>query len=496
MIDKLVASGMSCSRLNFSHVSDYSEPLEKMERARAAAGRHSKIEGAMNTPPPNLRAVMVDTKGPEVRTGTLPGGAAEFEILDGSEVVLTFEDVSGEALPARGEPLRLHVDYANLPTTVSVGGTVLLDDGLITLRVVAIHNGSVKCVAENTGPIKQKKGVNLPGAILDLPALTEKDKSDLRWAVDNEADFVALSFVRSSANVRSCIAYLDRAVRNLDKGLAGRPLVISKIENAEGVENFDAILKESDGIMVARGDLGVEIDYQKVFAAQKMMVRKCNLAGKPVIVATQMLDSMIRQPRPTRAEVTDVASAVLDGADAVMLSGETAAGKYPLKALEAMQAIAIEADLIADSERPRADAPKLEGVDVELDAAARSAVTTAHDLDAKLIVCITMTGMIARAIARHRPTRPVLAFCYSKSVARKLQLLRGVHPVMLDACAADQDPYVAGTRMGVLRSESIRTAYEMGFVRPGDRVVSLDRNLGKPSDTFVIGTTMKSFTVK
>ncbi|KAJ1444916.1 pyruvate kinase [Pelagophyceae sp. CCMP2097] len=456
---------------------------------------------------------MVDTKGPEVRTGTLPGGVAVIELRDGMAVVLTFEDVFKDAPPAPdADSVRLHVDYAKLPTTVSVGSAVLLDDGLVSLKVTAIGDFGVRCVVENSGPIKARKGVNLPGSVLDLPALTDKDKSDLEWAVKNGADFIAASFVRSAANVRSCIAHLERCQEALAHGSAEdddtargpRPLVISKIENQEGVDNFDEILAASDGIMVARGDLGVEIDYEKVFAAQKMMVAKCNSAGKPVIVATQMLDSMQKNPRPTRAEVTDVAAAVIDGADAVMLSGETAAGKYPLKAIAAMAAIAREAEAILraqKSDAPRPFRPTPVGGDdrfsKELDATARSAVSTARNLDAKAIMCITVTGSVARAIARHRPSKPVLAFCYSPSVARKLQLHRGIHPVLLDSGAANKglNPYSKGMRMGLLRSDAIRTAKELGFIEAGDLVVSLDRNTGKATDAFKLGTTLKVFTV-
>ena len=496
-VQELVDNGMTCTRLNFSHVGDYSEPAGKLALVRGARGEHMRLEGRLearlaNDLPPNLRAVLVDTKGPEVRTGPLPGNADVLEIADGMTVVCTFADVSGDAPPEPGAPLRLHVDYESLPSTVSVGGLVLLDDGLIALRVTSIETTGVTCVAENAGPIKARKGVNLPDTILDLPALTAKDKEDLAWSVDVGADYVALSFVRNASNVRSCRAFLERCRARAGSD-APLPLIVSKIENQEGVDHFDEILEASDGIMVARGDLGVEIAYAKVFAAQRMMVAKCNAAGKPVIVATQMLDSMMRMPRPTRAEVTDVAAAVLDGADAVMLSGETAAGKYPVQALAAMRAICAEADAIRDAAPPNAAVEPL--ADVELDAVAKAAVDAAHVLGAKLITCITMSGSLARAVARHRPNAPVLAFCYSADVARRLQLHRAIHPVLLDACATDQNPYLAGTRMGLLRAESIRASKELGHIKDGDRVVSVDRNKGKMHDAFSLGTSLKIFTV-
>jgi len=495
-VQNLVDSGLAVARLNFSHVLSYDEPGAKLQLVRQAKGEHNLLEGYGDTDlaHPNLRAVLVDTKGPEVRTGPLAGGVDSFTITEGMEVICTFEDVTKDAAPAPdAASVRLHVDYEALPTTVSAGSTILLDDGLIALRVVDVGPASVTAVAENAGPIKPRKGVNLPGSILDLPALTPKDKEDLKWAVEAGADFVALSFVRSAANVRSCRAWLERC--QVAAGGDAIPLIVSKIENQEGVENFDEILAASDGIMVARGDLGVEIDFPKVFAAQKMMVAACNAVGKPVIVATQMLDSMMKNPRPTRAEVTDVAAAVLDGTDAVMLSGETAAGKYPVEALRAMQSVVAEADAIVDG-RPWADRAVAPLADAELDSAARAAAETADHVGAKLMTCITLSGSLARALARHRPTKPVLAFCYTAPVARSLQLLRGVYPILLDAGAAEKNPYEDGTSMGLLRAESIRTCKELGYVTTGDRVVSIDRSKGKAHDAFALSVTTKVYTVQ
>jgi pyruvate kinase len=448
-VQELCDAGMACARLNFSHVTDYSEPAAKMELVRAARGEHAKLEGTIHdagSRHANLRAVLLDTKGPEVRTGTLPGNADSFIIEDGMEVCCTFDDVSGdEPVKAGDSKCRLHVDYESLPSTVSIGSKILLDDGLISLVVTSIGSDSVTAIAENSGPIKARKGVNLPGSILDLPALTPKDKEDIQWAVETGADFVALSFVRSARNVRSCRAFMERCCPDQKTRM---PQIISKIENQEGVDNFDEILEASDGVMVARGDLGVEIDFEKVFAAQRYMVDACNRVGKPVIVATQMLDSMMRQPRPTRAEVTDVAAAVLDGADAVMLSGETAAGKYPIESLQAMKSIIREADAIIDGKSREGEtsgksyarsAQKSANVvplqDVELDAVARAACRAADALDAKLITCVTRSGQLAKAVARHRPSIPIVAFCYTAEVGRSLALHRAVTPILLDAGA-------------------------------------------------------------
>eukprot|EP00593_Proboscia_inermis_P005176 CAMPEP_0171306632 /NCGR_PEP_ID=MMETSP0816-20121228/16664_1 /TAXON_ID=420281 /ORGANISM="Proboscia inermis, Strain CCAP1064/1" /LENGTH=306 /DNA_ID=CAMNT_0011788347 /DNA_START=45 /DNA_END=965 /DNA_ORIENTATION=+ len=298
-------------------------------------------------------------------------------------------------------------------------------------------------------------------------------------------------------NVRSVVAYLDRCIAELGECSGKpriRPLVISKIESKEGVDNFKSILHESDGIMVARGDLGVEIPYKKVFAAQKDMVSACNACGKPVIVATQMLDSMMRNPRPTRAEVTDVGTAVLDGADAVMLSGETAAGKYPIESLKAMKSIVVEADYIFDAKVNRERffdeqrRLKMTSEEEEMDAVASSAVQSASDLNAKLIVLITMSGTVARVVASHKPTVPVLAFCTDVQVARRLQLHRSITPIMLQSTL---DPKCKETKMGLLRAEAIRVARELGYLKGGDRYITVDRTAGKDHDMHDFSHNMK-----
>lgn len=508
-VSRLIANGMDVARLNFSHAGDdYSYPESCMALVRSAAGRHSELAaGSKMQMPSNLRAVLVDTKGPEIRTGPLQGNADVQQFGVGSIVEVTTDDVSDEDAPTTPEgPHRLSIDYQSIAKTLHVGSQILLDDGLIALEVTHVENSSVTCVALNAGPIKKNKGVNLPDAELDLPALTEKDKRDLRWSCEVGADYVAASFIRTAGNVRSVKAYLDRCIAEMPAPADGshpplRPLVISKIESKEGVDHFDEVLRESDGIMVARGDLGVEIPFRKVFAAQKMMVEKCNASGKPVIVATQMLDSMQRNPRPTRAEVTDVGTAVLDGADAVMLSGETAAGTYPVESLQAMRMIAREADQImlgaASLNRVNVDESLVDISNIQEDqclhAVAKSSVKSARDLDAKLIIAITTSGKVARFVASHRPTVPVLAFCTDVQVGRRLQLHRGILPVMLQS---DLDPLAAGTRMATLRAEAMRTAVELGFARAGDRVITVDRTVGKPQDMHTHSFNMKMSTLK
>ncbi len=498
---------MNVARINFSHSgNDFTYPTKLLKMVRNAPGRHQqRADGAVDGDMPmNVRAVLVDTKGPEIRTQTLQGGVDVANIAAGAVVEVTAEEVSSDSPPVSDDgPHRLQVDYPSIASTLSIGSQVLLDDGLIALEVTDIDTkGNVMTVALNAGPIKKNKGVNLPNTSIDLPALTEKDKADLKWACSQGADFVAASFIRTAANVRSVVAYLDRCIASLKvedpDGNYMRPLVLSKIENKEGVDNFNEILEESDGIMVARGDLGVEIPYRKVFAAQKMMISACNQVGKPVIVATQMLDSMQRNPRPTRAEVTDVGTACLDGADAVMLSGETAAGAYPIESIKAMTSIVSEADEIWKSKRISATLATYTSnvasgsLDEELDAIAHSAVKSATDMDAKAIILITMSGKVARAVALHKPTVPILAFCTDRQVARRLQLHRSVLPLLLQS---KMDPGSHKTRMGMLRAEAVRTAKELGLVRVGDRIITVDRTKGKEHDMFEYSHNIKLSTI-
>ncbi|EED86648.1 pyruvate kinase, partial [Thalassiosira pseudonana CCMP1335] len=406
MIDKLVSHGMTVARLNFSHAGDdYTYPTKLME------------DDGVYDAPKNIRAILVDTKGPEIRTKPLQGNVDIAEIASGAMVEITTEDVSGDSPPSSPDgPHRIQVDYESIASTMEIGSKILLDDGLIELEVTDIDNSgrSLQTIALNGGPIKKNKGVNLPNTAIDLPALTEKDKRDLKWSCEQGADYVAASFIRTGANVRSL-----QDVNPKKKFM--RPLVISKIENKEGLDNFDEILHESDGIMVARGDLGVEIPFREVFAAQKMMVERCNRVGKPVIVATQMLDSMQKNPRPTRAEVTDVGTACLDGADAVMLSGETAAGKYPLESIKAMKGV------LSESEEIKLAKKDVYFHDRDITTSSRtSAVKTALEMDVKAIIVLSQTGTTARAVAMHKPCVPVLAFCTDIQVARRLQLHRSV----------------------------------------------------------------------
>ena len=364
-------------------------------------------------------AILLDTKGPEIRTGKLNNEGKEIELKEGQE--FTFY-CKVEELDRLGGDKGVWTTYPKLPESVKSGDFIMVDDGLLSFKVLECGDNWVRCRLENSGLLGDTKGINLPGNIVNLPALTEKDRKDIVFGIEQGVDFIAASFIRKASDVREIQMILA------DSGIK----IISKIENQEGLDNFDAILRESDGIMVARGDLGVEIPIEEVLRAQKMMIKKCNFAGKPCITATQMLESMIHNPRPTRAEATDVSNAVFDGSDCVMLSGETAKGAYPVKAVEMMVRLcrAAEAD-ISYSElyawlRKHVHLP----IPVN-EAIASCAVKTAWDVQAACIVALTETGAMGRALAKYRPIPPVIAIASNPQVARQLQISRGIHPLVI-----------------------------------------------------------------
>ena len=399
VIDALVAAGMDCARLNFSHGS-HETHSEMAEKVRAAASRARRP-----------LAILADLCGPKIRVGKFPDG--KVELVPGKPFVLTTEHVEGSAE-------RASVSYEALARDVKAGDRILLDDGLLALRVESVSGNDVCCVVETGGELGDRKGVNLPGVRLSTPALTEKDERDLRFAVDVlKVDYLALSFVRSAEDVRRA--------QELAQGVP----VIAKIEKPEAIDALDEILDQADGAMVARGDLGVELGSEKVPLLQKRIIRETNLRGKVVITATQMLDSMIRNPRPTRAEAADVANAVIDGTDAVMLSGETAAGRYPAKAVEMMHIIAteIETEWVEELSRTTRDLKIVPHEDWTFPTgAARAAAVLSTHMPLKAIVTFTQDGRSAALLAEYRPRAPIVAITARREVAQRLALRWGVSP--------------------------------------------------------------------
>ncbi|MDO4691219.1 MAG: pyruvate kinase PykF [Fusobacterium sp.] len=395
MLKNLLDKGMNVMRLNFSH-GDYEEHGIRIKNFRQALSETG-----------SRGAILLDTKGPEIRTMALEN-KKDVSIQIGQKFTFTTDKTFV------GNKDKVAVTYENFAKDLKVGNTVLVDDGLIALEVIEIQANEVICIAKNSGDLGENKGINLPGVSVQLPALSEKDIRDLKFGCENNVDFIAASFIRKAEDVRE-------VRRILHENGGDRILIISKIENQEGLNNFNEILKESDGIMVARGDLGVEIPVEEVPCAQKMMIRKCNLAGKIVITATQMLDSMIKNPRPTRAEANDVANAIIDGTDAVMLSGETAKGKYPVEAVEVMNRIALK----LDSTIPSFYVKEEKGRDIT-SAVAEGTADISETLKAKLIVVATESGRAARDMRRFFPTANILAITNNEKTANQLMLTRGV----------------------------------------------------------------------
>ena len=425
---ELIKNGLNVCRLNFSHGS-HEEHKGRMDLVK-------KLREELNMP----TAILLDTKGPEIRTGKFD--APEVLLEEGQTFTITMKDVMGNKEMCT-------VSYKGLANDVKPGNTILIDDGLVGLTVKEVNGDDIVCEVQNSGIVKNHKGVNVPGVKVNLPAITEKDRSDIEFGIEQGIDFIAASFVRKVSDVL--------AIREiLEENNATHIKIISKIENQEGVDNLDEIIEVSDGIMVARGDLGVEIPTEEIPVVQKLMIKKCNEAGKPVITATQMLDSMIRNPRPTRAEVTDVANAIYDGTDAIMLSGETAAGKYPVEAVKTMATIAKRAE---ETMRNRRD--KINKSKNVTDAISYATCTTAMDLDAKAILSSTASGHTARMVSKFRPDCPIIATTSDESVRRQLSLTWGVLPVMRNK-SANTDQVIVN---------SIEAAKTAEYVNENDIVV-------------------------
>ncbi|ANB62178.1 pyruvate kinase (plasmid) [Anoxybacillus amylolyticus] len=431
---ELIEAGMNVARLNFSH-GDYAEHGQRIQNIRQAAKQTGK----------NV-AILLDTKGPEIRTHNMENGA--IELKEGAQVIVTVNEVLGT-------PEKFSVTYEGLIDDVKAGDKILLDDGLIGLEVLSVDQQAREIVTKvlNSGVLKNKKGVNVPGVRVNLPGITEKDRQDILFGIRQGVDFIAASFVRRASDVLE-IRELLEANDALDIK------IIPKIENQEGVDHIDEILEVADGLMVARGDLGVEIPAEEVPLVQKELIKKCNALGKPVITATQMLDSMQRNPRPTRAEASDVANAIFDGTDAIMLSGETAAGLYPVEAVKTMHRIALRTEQALQYRDLLAQRTKQSGTTIT-DAIGQSVAHTALNLDVAAIVTPTVSGQTARMISKYRPKAPIVAVTSSDAVSRKLALVWGVYPQVA--------PQVNST--DEMLDIAVEAAVKSDIVKHGDLVV-------------------------
>lgn len=433
ILEELINSGMNVARLNFSH-GTHEEHLAKIKTIR-------KVRRKLNAPV----AIMLDTKGPEIRTGNF--NVDEVYLKPDDVFTLTTRDVEGT------EDI-VSVSYEGLPNDVEVGSNIYIDDGLVQLEVTEIIDGTdVVCKVLNTGILSNHKGVNLPGSKTNLPSLTPKDIDDIKFGIENDIDFIAASFVRKKEDVYDIRKVLE------DHG-GDHIKIISKIESQEGVDNIEEIIEASDGIMVARGDLGVEIRTELIPIVQKEIIRKANKAAKPVITATQMLDSMIRNPRPTRAETTDVANAIIDGTDCVMLSGETAGGKYPVEAVRTMRNICITTEL-SDDFIENIYQTNISSSFTTTNAIAKNTCDLAETLDAKAIISCTASGNTSRVISKFKPKTNSIAATTTERVARQLSVVWGVYPIVIQE-AQETDELIDRAIFGAINE---------GFVSEGDLTV-------------------------
>lgn len=430
---ELVLNGLNVARLNFSHGTheEHKVKIDVIKKVRTDMGAST--------------AIMLDTKGPEIRTRDFEKGVVE--LIKGQEFILTTRNILGN-------DKIVSVTYEGFARDVKVGDIILIDDGLISLEVIeTLNETDLKCIVKNGGVIKNKKGINVPNVQINLPALTERDVEDIKFGIEQGVDYIAASFIRKAEDVISIR-------RILEDYNADNIMIISKIENRQGVENIDEIIEVSDGIMVARGDLGVEIPAEEVPLVQKMLINKCNLAGKPVITATQMLDSMMRNPRPTRAEVSDVATAIFEGSDAIMLSGETASGSYPVEAVQTMVRIAEMIENSLDYEEILKT--KNGGMTCSItDSISLATCRSCLDLKASAIISATSSGNTAAAVSKYRPISPIIAATHDEQVMRRLSLYWGVYPIKIDKMNSTDE----------IIDKSVERALELGYIENGDLTI-------------------------
>ena len=432
VLEQLIVSGMNVARCNFSHGS-YDDHKARIDKVKELREKHNKAT-----------AIMLDTKGPEIRLGLFRDHETFLEA--GQKFVLYCTE-------HEGDKDGVSISYPELSQDVEVGTTILIDDGLVEMEVVERTDEYIACQVKNGGKVSDRKGVNVPDVKLSMPFLSEKDKNDILFGIKNDVDFIAASFVRRPDDIQKMRKYLD------DHG--GYDVhIIAKIENREGMENIDGILEEAEGVMVARGDMGVEIPYEEVPVLQKLIIKKCIAAGKQVITATQMLESMIKNPRPTRAETTDVANAIYDGTSAIMLSGETAAGQYPVEALLTMVRIAERTEQDIDYRKRFFARERKANPDIT-DAICHATCTTALDLNARAIVTVTKSGHSARNIAKYCPACGVICGSMEEKVARQLNLVWGAIPVILEK---KKDIFE-------LFDHALEVAQQQGYLNTGDITV-------------------------
>lgn len=448
VLKELVKEGMNVARLNFSH-GTHQEHKKRIDAIK-------KLREDIDEP----IAIMLDTKGPEIRIQTFKSGTVRIE--QGQNFTLTTEDIEGDET-------KVSVTYKDITKDLKKNDRVLIDDGLVEFKVVTVDEKNVYMKAINDGELSDRKGVNLPSVKVNLPTLTEKDIDDLIFGIENDVDFIAASFIRSADDVLE--------IRKVLESNGGDDIkIISKIENIEGVQNIDSIIDHSDGIMIARGDMGVELDEEDIPLVQKEIIRKCNIKGKFVITATQMLDSMIRNPRPTRAEVTDVANAILDGSSAIMLSGETAAGKYPLKATEMMRKIAIKIEDSLDYKVLVESTNDEHEINIT-NSIAKATREAALDLNAKLIIAATSTGLTARNISKFKPKSLIIAATSDEKVRRQLAIEWGVYPIRAKLAS----------NIDELFNSSINKLKNINFVKEGELVIlTAGVPLGKTGSTNIM----------
>ena len=449
ILKMIIEEGMDVARLNFSHGS-HEEHLKRV-------GMLKKVRREVGKPV----ALMLDTKGPEIRLGRFREGSAALNA--GDRFILTAEDVPGTRE-------KVSISYIDLPRHVKKGTRILIDDGLVELVVTDTTDTDIICDVMNSGVIKDNKSVNVPGIRMDMPYLSEKDIQDIKLAIEHDFDYIAASFTRSASDIIE--------IKKLLEENGGQDIqIIAKIENGEGVENIDEILMASDGIMVARGDMGVEIDFNELPRIQKLLIKKAMFHGKKSITATQMLDSMISKPRPTRAEINDVANAIYDGTSAIMLSGETSIGKYPVESVRIMARIAESTEAAIHYKKRFRQMELTESTSNVTNAISHATCTTAHDLDAAAIITLTVSGTTARMISKFRPACPIIACTTSEKVCRQLSMSWGVVPVLFEEKQNSDE----------LFEHAVEKAVETGLVKSGDLVVlTAGLPLGIPGMTNIL----------